>query len=136
MGIRFKSLEPATRRRGVRTLDLFLDSLLAGAGLPEGFAVTLPKVTHVDQVRAFVELCAAPESAHGLAAGALRFEIQIETPQAVVAADGSAAVARMVHAGAGRVIGLHYGTYDFSAALASPPRIRAWNTRSPTTRRP
>jgi hypothetical protein len=116
VGIRFKSLEPATRRRGVRTLDLFLESLLPDSGLPDGFAVTLPKVTHVDQVRAFVDVCAALESAHALATGALRFEIQIETPQAVVAADGSAAVARMVHAGAGRVSGLHYGTYDFSAA--------------------
>ena len=62
-------------------------------------------------------MCAELERAHGLAAGALRFEIQIETPQAILAADGTAAVARMVHAGAGRVTGLHYGTYDYSAAL-------------------
>jgi hypothetical protein len=121
-GIRFKSLEPATRRRGIHTLDLFLGALLDTGSLPAGFVVTLPKVTHVGQVVAFANVCAALEHAHGLSAGLLRFEIQVETPQAILAADGTAAVARMVHSGAGRVVGLHYGTYDYSAAcgVASP----------------
>jgi citrate lyase beta subunit len=121
-GIRFKSLEPATRRRGIHTLDVFLDALPDTPSLPTGFVVTLPKVTHVGQVRAFAEVCTALEVAHGLPAGTLRFEIQIETPQAILAADGTAAVARMVHSGDGRVVGMHYGTYDYSAAcgVASP----------------
>jgi citrate lyase beta subunit len=121
-GIRFKSLEPATRRRGIHTLDLFLGALPDTPALPAGFVVTLPKVTHVGQVQAFAEVCTALEKSHGLTPGALRFEIQVETPQAILAADGSAAVARMVHCGGGRVVGLHYGTYDYSAAcgVASP----------------
>src|SRR4029079_15604522 len=55
-------------------------------------------------------------------AGQLRFELQIETPQAILAADGTAAVAGLLRAGAGRVTGLHYGTYDYSAAcgVAAP----------------
>lgn len=122
VGIRFKSLEPATRRRGVRTIDLVLAGLLEAAPLPAGFILTLPKVTHVDQVRAFVNVCVALESSYDLTRGTLRFEIQVETPQAVLAADGTAAVARMLHSGAGRVSGLHYGTYDYSAAcgIAAP----------------
>src|SRR6185503_16444187 len=44
------------------------------------------------------------------------FELQIETPQAILAADGTAAVAGLLRAGAGRITGLHYGTYDYSAA--------------------
>ena len=121
-GIRFKSLEPASRQRGIHTLDLFLDALLGSSALPAGFVLTLPKVTHVGQVQAFADLCAALEQAHGLASGTLRFEIQVETPQAILAADGTAAVARMSHAGGGRVAGLHYGTYDYSAAcgVAAP----------------
>jgi citrate lyase beta subunit len=115
-GIRFKSLEPATRRRGIHTLDLFLGALTDARPLPAGFVVTLPKVTHVGQVQAFAEVCAALEETHGLSTGTLRFEIQVETPQAILAADGTAAVARMVHCGDGRVVGLHYGTYDYSAA--------------------
>lgn len=117
VGIRFKSLEPSTRRRGVRTVDVFLGSLLQASGsLPAGFILTLPKVTRSDQVEAMTEVCAHLESAHGLVAGSLFFEIQIETPQAVIASDGVAAVAKMIQSAAGRCRGLHYGTYDYSTA--------------------
>lgn len=113
-GLRFKSLEPATRRRGVRSLDLFLAGVLEHGPLPDGFVLTLPKVTSVDQVQAMVLVCERLERAHRLLE--LRFEIQIETPQSVLGADGTATVARMIHAAAGRCVGLHYGTYDYSAA--------------------
>ena len=46
----------------------------------------------------------------------LRFELQIETTQAVLGPDGAATVARMIHAADGRCTSLHYGTYDYSAA--------------------
>ncbi|RCV52754.1 DUF6986 family protein [Marinitenerispora sediminis] len=116
-GIRVKGLDPGGRRRGTRSLALFLDALLEGAdGLPDGFVLTLPKITSVDQVAAMAWVTERLERDLGLADGALRFELQIETPQSILAADGTAAVARMVHAGAGRVTGLHYGTYDYSAA--------------------
>ena len=115
-GIRFKSLEQATRRRGLRTLDLVLGALLDAGPLPPGFLVTLPKVTSTDQVLAMVEVCERLEDLYGLAPGRLRFEIQVETPQAVLGADGVAAVAVMVHAAGHRCVGLHYGTYDDSAA--------------------
>lgn len=115
-GIRFKSLESASRRRGLRTLDRFLAALLAAGPLPDGFVVTLPKVVATEQVEAMVAVCERLEEAHGLPAGRLRFEIQIETPQAVLGADGTVGIAQMVHAAGGRCTGLHYGTYDYSAA--------------------
>jgi citrate lyase beta subunit len=43
--------------------------------------------------------------------------VQIETPQSILAPDGTVAVSRIVQAAAGRCSGLHYGTYDYSAAL-------------------
>ena len=79
--------------------------------------MTLPKVTSADQVTAMARLCAALEQAHGLAPGRLVFEIQVETPQLILGADGTAVIARCVHAAEGRLTGLHYGTYDYSAAL-------------------
>jgi len=109
-GTRAKSLEGPTRRRGVRSLDLFLGGL-AGRGRA---VVTLPKVTAVEQVAAFLPVLDALEQAHGLA---LDLELQVETPQAVLGADGTATLAAMLHAGRGRVTGLHYGTYDYSASL-------------------
>ncbi|WP_369257189.1 DUF6986 family protein [Geodermatophilus amargosae] len=133
LGIRAKSLEGPTRRRGVRSLDLFLASLEAGSATkaPRGAAtkapvgvisattapratVTLPKVTDVEQVRAFLPVLDALEDAHGVA---LDLELQVETPQAVLGADGAVTLARMVHAAGPRLTGLHHGTYDYSAAL-------------------
>ena len=110
-----KSLEGPTRRRGVRTLDLFLETLLGFGSLPASFRVTLPKVTSVRQVEAMVEL--VRRAREHVLAEPVRFEIQIETPQAVLGADGTALLARMIHSSAGRCAGLHYGTYDYSAAL-------------------
>ncbi len=116
-GIRFKSFEAPTRRRGLRTLGVFLEELAGAGSLPEGFVVTLPKVTSVEQVEAMVLAASRLEAVLGLSAGTLRFEVQVETPQAVLGRDGTALVARMVHAAAGRCTGLHYGTYDYSASL-------------------
>ena len=117
LGIRFKSLEGSTRRRGLRSLDLALAALLEAGPLPAGWVVTLPKVTSTAQVVAMTDVCSRLERGHGLAPGSLRFEIQVETPQAVLLADGTAGVARMLHAAAGRCTGLHFGTYDYTAAL-------------------
>jgi citrate lyase beta subunit len=117
VGLRCKSLEAATRARAVRTLDRFLDVLLSTAELPDNFVVTLPKVSAVEQVTAMVLLCERLESAYHVPSGQLRFELQVETPAAVLGADGTATVARMLHAAAGRCVGLHYGTYDYSASL-------------------
>ena len=117
LGIRFKSFEAPTRRRGLRTLDAVLTGLLDAVGLPAGLVLTLPKVTSVAQVAAMADVCARLEEAHGLPAGRLRFEIQVETPQAIVGPDGTATVAGMISAAEGRCTGLHYGTYDYSAAL-------------------
>lgn len=115
VGVRMKSLEAPTRRRGLRTVELFLEALVAFGSLPPGFRLTLPKVTSVAQIEAMVEICAALESAYALPQ--LRFEIQIETPQAILGSDGTALVARMLHAAEQRCAGLHHGTYDYSAAL-------------------
>lgn len=114
-GIRFKSFERLTRRRGIRTLDVFLDGL--GGELPPGFVVTLPKVTAVEQVAVAAEVMAGLEDAYALPVGALRFEVQIETSQSIVGTDGSLAVARIIRAADGRCAGLHFGTYDYTAAL-------------------
>ena len=115
-GIRFKNFERPTRRRGVRTLDLFLGELATAGQLPPGFVLTLPKVTSVDQVEAMMELAAKLEEVHGLSSGSLHFEIQVETPQAILGPDGRALIAPMIHAAAPRCTGLHYGTYDYSAS--------------------
>ncbi len=119
LGIRCKSLEPQTRQRAIGTIDAFLDAFCEnGAELPPGFVITLPKVTSDAQVTAMNVLCQRFESAYGLVhPKRLWFEIQVEMPQLILGADGAATIARCVHAGGNRLIGLHYGTYDYSAAV-------------------
>ena len=115
-GIRFKSFEAPTRDRGVRTFARFIAAVTCDGRLPAGFVVTFPKVTSVEQVEAMVLACEQVEQGVGLSPGAIRFEIQVETPQAIGGPDGTALVARMVHASSNRCTALHYGTYDYSAS--------------------
>ncbi|HEY5222497.1 MAG TPA: aldolase [Microbacteriaceae bacterium] len=117
IGIRFKCFEAATRARGLRTLDLFVSGLVTAGELPAGLVLTLPKVTTVAQVRAMALAVASLEQAHGLPAGRLRFEVQVETPQLILGADGTSPVAQLPHVVPGRISALHYGTYDYSASL-------------------
>ncbi|WP_436501397.1 DUF6986 family protein [Actinokineospora sp. HUAS TT18] len=114
VGIRMKSFDTVELlQRAVRTLDL----VLTGLGTPPpGFVVTFPKVTVPDQVAALVELLDVLEQRLDLGAGALRFEVQIETTQAVIDHKGRFTVPRLIEAGGGRVSGLHFGTYDYTAA--------------------
>ncbi|KQZ08909.1 aldolase [Agromyces sp. Root1464] len=117
IGIRFKCFEAPTRARGIRTLDLFVTTLVEHGGLPDGLVLTLPKVSTVAQVEAMADVAAALERAHGLPEGRLRFEVQVETPQLVLGADGRSPVAQLPLAAPGRISSLHYGTYDYSASL-------------------
>ncbi|MFJ9845745.1 DUF6986 family protein [Kitasatospora sp. NPDC101155] len=116
VGIRIKCMEAPVRARGIRTLELFLATLLANGGLPEGLVLTLPKVTYAEQVTALVRLLEDFERRAGLPAGRIGFEIQIETTQAILGPDGRATVALMIEAAEGRATGLHYGTFDYSAS--------------------
>ncbi|MFE9249154.1 DUF6986 family protein [Streptomyces sp. NPDC007088] len=118
LGIRMKCMEAAVRERGIRTLDIFLTGLAeASGGLPDALVLTLPKVTYAEQVTAMARLLDQFEKTLGLTPGHIGFEIQIETSQSILASDGTATVARMIEAAEGRARALHYGTFDYSAAL-------------------
>lgn len=123
IGLRIKSLDgKASRDRAIRTLDVFLCALLDGVGgtLPPGFVVTLPKVTHLAQVQVCVELLEVLEDRLGLAPGEMRFEIQVETTQSIVDSQGVVAIPGLLAAGRGRIRGLHFGPYDYTAACGLP----------------
>lgn len=119
VGIRVKPLTEEHAERAVRTLDLFLTNLLdaTGGALPPGFVVTLPKVTTAEQVDFLGDVLQSLEPRLGLPVGSLPVELMVETPQALVAADGRWALPGLVRAGEGRVTGAHFGAYDYTAAL-------------------
>ncbi len=117
IGIRVKPFTDESAARGLRTLDLFLTALAAATDghLPERFVVTLPKVTHTQQVAVLAEALAVLEAGLGLEAGAVGIDLMIETTQSVLGADGRIAVPALVRAGGGRVVSCAFGTYDYTA---------------------
>jgi citrate lyase beta subunit len=119
IGIRIKPLNDENHARGIRTLDLFLTTLLGETGgeLPANFVVTLPKVTVAEQVDYLCRVLQALEQRLGLPAGTLRFEVMVEVPQAILGPDGRTALPEIVRAGEGRITGAHFGTYDYTAGV-------------------
>ena len=123
IGIRLKPLDEETRARSLRTLDLFLTALLDRAGaLPANFVLTLPKVAVPEQAAALARVLDEFEKAAGLQSGALRFEIMIETTQSILNPRGESNLPLIYDACAGRCVGAHFGTYDYTAScgIAAP----------------
>jgi citrate lyase beta subunit len=117
IGIRIKPLSRELHGRSLRTLDLFVTELARDTKkqLPPKFVITIPKIMAAGQVATVAHACSALERRLGLRAGVLKLELMIETPQSILAADGSSALRAFVAAGQGRVSGAHFGTYDYTA---------------------
>jgi hypothetical protein len=86
--------------------------------LPEGFSVTLPKVTTAAAPRALAAALDRLEAELGLRAGSIPMELMIESPRALVDAEtGAIATGSLVRAARGRAGALHLGAYDLTAEL-------------------
>ncbi len=119
IGIRVKPFNEDLRARSMRTLDLFVSALVAKTGgkLPENFVVTVPKVQIAAHVTAAAQMCALLEPKIGLRAGALRLELMVETPQAIIDATGRCPLLGFIEAAEGRCSSLHFGVYDYTASF-------------------
>src|SRR5918999_1218435 len=90
IGIRIKPFNEELRARSMRTLDIFVSTLVqkAGGKLPQNFVVTLPKITAPEQVTALANIFDLLEKKTGLAAGSLKMEMMIETTQSIINSEG------------------------------------------------
>ena len=120
IGIRIKPLNEELKHRSVRTLDLFVSTLLekTGGELPDNFVITLPKIPIAAQVTALADLLDQIESTHGLASGALRIELMIELTQSIFTPDGRSNLPLLLEAARGRCVAAHFGTYDYTASCS------------------
>lgn len=118
IGIRIKPFTEELRERSLRTLDIFVSTVLENAGgrLPENFVVTLPKVTLPEHVGALADLFDMLEAANGLAAGSLKMELMIETTQSIINDRGEINLPKLLEAARGRCVAAHFGTYDYTAS--------------------
>jgi citrate lyase beta subunit len=118
VGIRVKPLSAELHARSLRTLDIFLTTLVREAGgLPAGFVLTLPKISAAEQAAAFADALELLERQLGLAEGSLCFEAMVETPQLIIDGSGRSLLPSLIDAGRGRLVAAHFGTYDYTAAL-------------------
>ena len=120
IGIRIKPFNEELRARSLRTLDIFVSTVLARTSgrLPDNFVVTLPKITTPEQVSALADLFDLLEEQTGLAPGALKMEMMIETTQSIIRSDGRINLPLLLRAARGRCTAAHFGTYDYTASCS------------------
>ena len=118
IGIRIKPFTEELKDRGLRTLDIFLSTLLTATNgkLPANFVVMLPKVTIPEQIIALVSFFEIIEEQFSLESGALKMEIMVETTQSIIDHTGTNPLYRFILASKGRCIATHFGTYDYTAS--------------------
>jgi len=118
IGIRIKPFNSEFVERSVRTLNIFVSTLLEETGgvLPDNFVVTLPKVEIPEQAAALVKVFEVLEADSVLNSGELKMEIMIETTQSVFNADGEVTARKIANAAGHRCVGAHFGTYDYTAS--------------------
>ena len=118
IGIRIKPFNSEFVERSVRTLNIFVSTLLEEIGgvLPDNFIVTLPKVEIPEQAAALVKVFEVLEADSVLNSGELKMEIMIETTQSVFNADGEVTARKIAIAAGNRCLGAHFGTYDYTAS--------------------
>jgi citrate lyase beta subunit len=126
IGIRIKPFTEEMKERGLRTLDLFVTTLIkeTGGKLPDHFVVMLPKVTIPEQVSALVGFFEVLEDALKLSPGTLQMEMMVETTQSIMDDQGVNPLLRFIRASKGRCIATHFGTYDYTASCSITARYQ------------
>jgi citrate lyase beta subunit len=120
IGIRIKTFSEELHARSIRTLDLFLTTLVEATGgrLPENFVVTLPKIVLAEQVTTLVDIFDLLETRLNLPANSLKMEMMVETTQSIINEQGEANLPKFLAAARGRCVAAHFGTYDYTASCS------------------
>jgi len=120
IGIRIKPFTEEMKERGLRTLDIFISTLVkeTGGKLPDNFVVMLPKVTIPEQPAVLASFFEVLEEELGMVSGSLKMEMMVETTQAILDVNGINPLYRFIKASNGRCIAMHFGTYDYTASCS------------------
>lgn len=118
IGIRIKPFTEDLKDRGSRTMDIFITTLAkeTGGKLPNNFVIMLPKVSIPEQIEALVSMFEVIEANTGIASGALKMEMMVETTQSIISKEGKNPLKSFVDASKGRMIATAFGTYDYTAS--------------------
>jgi citrate lyase beta subunit len=126
IGIRIKPFTEDLKTRGVRTLDIFLTTLLekTKGKLPDNFVVMLPKVTIPEQVVTLIRLFEIIEKRNNLPPDTLKMETMVEATQIIMDDEGRNPLMKIIKASEGRCIAAHFGTYDYTASCGITARYQ------------
>lgn len=126
IGIRIKPFTEEMKERGLRTLDIFISTLVneSDGKLPDNFVVMLPKVTIPEQPETLAEFFDILEEELELPDNSLKMEMMVETTQSIMDADGINPLLSFVKASNGRCIAMHFGTYDYTASAGITARYQ------------
>lgn len=120
IGIRIKPFTEEMKERGLRTLDIFITTLVkeTKGKLPNNFIVMLPKVTIPEQSATLAAFFDILEKELNMEKGILKMEMMVETTQAIMSIDGTNPLYKFIKASNGRCIAMHFGTYDYTASCS------------------
>ena len=120
IGIRIKSFSAELHARSIRTLDIFISTLIkeTGGKLPENFVVTLPKIVVAAQVTTLADIFDLLEQRLDLPVNTLKMEMMVETTQSLINELGESNLPKFYEAARGRCVAAHFGTYDYTASCS------------------
>ena len=120
LGIRIKTFSEELHARSIRTLDIFLTTLIEATKgrLPENFVVTLPKIISPTQVKTLADIFNSLEPKLNLPTNSLKMEMMIETTQSIINERGEVNLPNLLEAARGRCVAAHFGTYDYTASCS------------------
>lgn len=129
IGIRIKPFTEEMKERGLKTLDIFLTTLVkeTNGKLPNNFVVMLPKVTIPEQPATLANFFEILEEELNLNKGILKMEMMVETTQSIMAYDGTNPLNKFILASKGRCIAMHFGTYDYTASCNITAKYQEMN---------
>lgn len=129
IGIRIKPFTEEMKERGLRTLDIFVTTLVTESGgkLPNNFVVMLPKVTIPEQVNTLVQFFELLEESLKLPPQSLKMEMMVETTQSIMDKDGTNPLYRFLKASDSRCVAMHFGTYDYTASCSITAKYQEMN---------
>jgi citrate lyase beta subunit len=126
VGIRVRALDSGTARRALRTLAIVVDTMVAGGWKPgrEPFRVTIPKVTHLQELGMAARALERLEAEHGLPERTFVLEAMVETPDAILDREGRVPIVTWPSVARGRLAALHFGAFDYLSSLGVPARAQ------------
>ncbi len=77
----------------------------------------MPKISRAAEIEVLDELLTVFEKQNNIESGAVKIEIMIETPRAIVGENGAIALQSLVKAAKGRCASAHFGAFDYTASF-------------------